>query len=408
MALTEISIKNAKPALKTARLFDTGGLYLEISPVGGKWWRVKYRFAGKEQRLSVGVYPDVGLRKARQRRDEIRNLLTDGIDPAAHRKAVKSSVETQAANSFEVVGREWFAKQCPTWADTHAVKQLWMLEKNLYPWIGTRPVSVITPIELLSVLRKVEGRGAVETAKRVKQVAGQVFRFAVATGRAERDPSQDLKGALASPVKKHLAAITDPERVGPLLLALDGYHGTPVVRAALQLAPLVFTRPGELRQARWSEIHWEDAEWRIPAERMKSRQPHIVPLSTQSIEILANLKPLTGRFEWVFPSGQSPRRPMSNNAVLAALRRSGIPTDEMSGHGFRAMARTILDEVLGFRVDWIEHQLAHAVKDANGRAYNRTSHLKDRKRMMQEWANYLDELRLQSAANSHLGLRAAA
>jgi integrase len=271
-----------------------------------------------------------------------------------------------------------------------------MLEKNLFPWLGGRPVSAITPTELLTTLRRVEARGAIETAKRVKQVAGQVFRYAVATGRADRDPSQDLKGALAPVVKTHLAAITEPARVGPLLLALDDYRGTPVVRAALRLAPLVFTRPGELRQARWSEVDLDGAEWRIPAERMKSRQPHIVPLSAQAIEILEDLQLLTGRLESVFPSGHSPRRPMSNNAVLAALRRSGISTEEMTGHGFRAMARTILDEVLGYRVDWIEHQLAHAVKDANGRAYNRTAHLEGRKKMMQGWADYLDELRGQA------------
>lgn len=248
-------------------------------------------------------------------------------------------------------------------------------------------------------------RGAIETAKRVKQVAGQVFRFAIATGRAERDPSQDLRGALAAPVKKHLAAVTDPKEVGPLLLTLDGYQGTDVVRAALRLAPLTFVRPGELRQAKWSEIEWDKAEWRIPTERMKMRQPHIVPLSTQAIAVLRDLQPLTSRSEFLFPSPRSLRRPMSNNAVLAALRRLGIGKDVMCGHGFRAMARTILDEVLDYRVDWIEHQLAHAVKDVNGRAYNRTAHLEQRKKMMQAWADYLDKLRMQAVASPSIELQ---
>lgn len=393
MPLTDLAARTAAARPKPYRLFDRGGLYLEVTPTSAKYWRWKFYYAGKEKRLAFGVYPEISLKAARVKRDEARKLLADGVDPSAHRKAVKTSRETKAANSFEVVGREWYDRQRPIWSDVHSVKQKWMLEKNLFPWIGSRPIADISPTELLTTLRRTESRGALETAKRVKQVAGQVFRYAVATGRAERDPSRDLNGALSPVIKTHLAAITEPARVGPLLLALDGYQGTPVVRAALKLAPLVFTRPGELRQARWAEMDLDGAEWRIPAERMKSRQAHIVPLSTQAVEILRDIHRLTGQREWVFPSGHSPRRPMSNNAILAALRRSGIPTTEMTGHGFRAMARTILDEVLGYRVDWIEHQLAHAVKDANGRAYNRTAHLEGRKQMMQGWADYLDKLR---------------
>ena len=270
---------------------------------------------------------------------------------------------------------------------------MWILEKTLFPYSGNRPVADVSPRELLGALRRTEGRGALETARRARGVAGQVLRYAVATGRADRDSSQDLRGALATPTKNHLAAVTEPAAVGPLLRAMDGYRGSPIVSAALRLAPLTFVRPGELRQARWAEMDLDAAEWRIPAERMKGRQPHIVPLSTQAIAVLRELHPLTGHFEYVFPGGRSPRRAMSNNAVLAALRRSGIGTEEMTGHGFRAMARTILDEVLQFPVDWIEHQLAHAVKDANGRAYNRTSHLPGRKKMMQAWADYVVRLK---------------
>jgi integrase len=391
--LTETAIRNAKPESKLRRLYDSGGLYLEITPSGGKWFRLKYRIGGKEKRLSLGVYPDVGLRKARERRDEARRMLADQIDPSAHRQATAASREAKSANTFEIVAREWFEKQKPRWAETHAVKTMWILQKTLFPYVGSRPVAEVSPRELLGALRRTEGRGALETARRARGIAGQVLRYAVATGRADRDSSQDLRGSLATPTKSHLAAVTEPAAVGPLLRAMDGYRGSPIVSAALRLAPLTFVRPGELRQARWAEMDLEAAEWRIPAERMKGRQPHIVPLSTQAVAVLRELHPLTGHFEFVFPGARSPRRAMSNNAVLAALRRSGIGTEEMTGHGFRAMARTILDEVLQFPVDWIEHQLAHAVKDANGRAYNRTSHLPGRKKMMQAWADYLDSLK---------------
>jgi integrase len=391
--LTDLALKAIKPKEKTYKLADGKGLYIEVTPTGSIYWRMKYRYAGKEKRISLGVYPEVSLKNARTALSKAREQLANGIDPSALRKVQKAALIIAADNSFQAVGEEWFTRQKPRWAEKHWVKVQWMLEKNLYPWLGQRPIADITAPELLAVLRRIENRGAVETAKRTKQVSGQVFRFAIATGRTERDPSQYLKDALATSVKKHLAAITEPEEVGPLLRALDAYHGTPIIRAALQMAPLTFVRPGELRNAQWSEINFDTAEWRIPAERMKGRLSHIVPLSKQSLEVLRELHPITGHGIYLFPSPRSPRRPMSDNAVLAAMRRMGIAKEEMCGHGFRAMARTILDEVLNYRVDWIEHQLAHAVRDANGRAYNRTSHLEGRRKMMQGWADYLDTLR---------------
>ena len=267
------------------------------------------------------------------------------------------------------------------------------LELNVFPWIGTNPIIDIKAPDLLMVLRRIESRGALETAHRVKIICGQVFRYGVATGRAERDPAADLRGALPPTQPKHLSAITDPKKVAGLLRAIDGYEGSFVTKCALKLAPLLFVRPGELRKAEWTEIDCDAAEWNIPAEKMKNRQPHLVPLACQAVEILREIQPLTGAGRYVFPSARTPHRPMSNNAVLAALRRMGFEKHEMSGHGFRAMARTILDEVLQVRVDFIEHQLAHAVRDPNGRAYNRTAFLPERRKMMQTWADYLDGLK---------------
>jgi integrase len=408
MALTDTAVGQAKPKPRNYKLADAKGLYLLVQHNGARYWRYKYRFAGKEKLLALGPYPEVSLKDARAAADTARCHLRNAVDPGELRKAQKKSRLDAAANSFEGVALEWFAKQKPAWAENHWTKVHWMLEKNLFPWIGSRPISEITAPELLSVLRRIEARGAIETAKRVKMVAGQVFRFAVASGRAKDDPSQPLRGALATPIKRHLAAVTDPKEVGPLLVALDGYQGTPVVRAAVRLAPLTFVRPGELRNARWSEFDLDAAEWRIPAERMKTRQSHIVPLSKQAQDVVRELQPLTGRFEFLFPSPRSPRRPMSNNAVLAAMRRMGIPKEVMCGHGFRAMARTILDEVLNYRIDYIEHQLAHAVRDSNGRAYNRTAHLDARKNMMQGWADYLDQLRVQATNSNVVPLQRAA
>ena len=393
MHLTETVIKNTKSGEKSIRVFDGGGLYLEIAPAGGKWWRLKYRFAGKEKRLSLGVYPDVSLKLARDRRDEARRLLANEVDPGEHRKATRAARKEQTANSFEVIAREWFSKFKPNWVESHADKIISRLERDLFPWIGAHPVSNLTAHELLVCLRRIEARGAIETAHRTLQNCSQIFRYAVATGRAGRDPSSDLRGALSPVKEKHLASITDPTNVAQLLRACDSYQGSFVTSCALRLAPLVFVRPGELRKAEWAEIDLDRAEWNISASRMKTREPHLVPLSKQAIAILRDLKALTGNGRYVFPGARSHSRPMSENAVLAALRRMGFAKEEMSGHGFRAMARTILDEVLQVRPDFIEHQLAHAVRDPNGRAYNRTAHLQERRKMMQQWADYLDELK---------------
>lgn len=391
MPLTDTAIRNAKPGEKTIKLFDERGLYLEVSPAGGKWWRLKYRFDGKEKRLSLGVYPDVSLKDARERRDAARKLLADGTDPSENRKAQKSARADRAANSFEVVAREWYAKYSATWAKDHGNRIIRRFERDIFPWIGGRPIAEVTAPELLTVVRRIEDRGALETAHRALGNCGQVFRYAVATGRAERDPSGDLRGALPPVKGEHFAATTDPKRVGEILRALDGYQGTLTVRCALRLAPLVFVRPGELRKAEWADIDLDAAEWRYTVT--KTNTPHIVPLSRQAVAILRELQPLTGRGQFVFPGARSNGRPMSDNAILAAMRRMGIGKEEMSGHGFRAVARTILDEVLGVRPDYIEHQLAHAVRDPNGRAYNRTAHLPERRKMMQQWADYLDKLK---------------
>lgn len=391
--LKDIQVKNAKPKDKPYKLSDGGGLYLLVNPNGGKGWRLKYRFQGKEKLLSLGVYPEIGLKEARERRDTARRLLEDGVDPSDNRKATKAAGIEQAANNFEAIAREWLSKNQAGWAKTHYSKILGRFENDVFPYIGNKPISLIAAPDLLAVIRKIESRGVLETAHRALANCGQVFRYAVATGRAERDPSGDLRGALPSVKSRrtHFAAITEPKQVGEFLRALDGYQGTATVRAALRLAPLVFVRPGELRSAEWTHIDLDAAEWRYTVT--KTNTPHVVPLSTQAIAVLKEIQPLTGKGRYVFPSPRSKERPMSDNAILSAMRRMDIDKDVMSGHGFRAMARTILDEVLSERVDLIEHQLAHAVRDPNGRAYNRTSHLPERKRMMQRWADYLDKLK---------------
>ncbi len=321
MPLTDIAVHSAKPQAKTVRLFDGGGLYLEVSPAGGKWWRWKYRFDGKEKRLSFGVYPDVSLKSARDRRDDARKLLANDVDPGEQRKAIKAAKGDRAANSFEVIAREWFAKLSPSWAANHSSKILRRLERDIFPWIGARPMADIAASELLSVLRRIEARGAIETAHRASQNCGQVFRYAVATGRAERDPTGDLRGALAPARETHLASIVEPKAIGELLRAIDGYEGSLVIKCALRLAPLVFVRPGELRRAEWTEFDLDGADWRIPAARMKMREQHIVSLSTQAIEVMRELKPLTGHGQYVFPGARTNGRPMSENTVNAALRR---------------------------------------------------------------------------------------
>jgi len=389
-AIAATAIRSAKRTAKARKLFDGSGLYLLLSPSGAKGWRLKYRIAGKEKLLSLGTYPAVSLKQARIKRDDAKRLLAAGIDPSATRKAVK--IAKAGAESFEAIAREWFAKFEPSWVDAHASRIIRRLERDVFPWLGQRPIREITAPELLTVIRRIESRGALETAHRALCNSGQVFRYGVATGRAQRDPAADLRGALPPTKERHLAALTDPKAVGALLRAIDSYRGTFVVACALRVAPLVFVRPGELRKAQWSEFDLDSAQWSIPPERMKSRQAHLVPLSRQAVAILRELHPLTGPDGYVFPSARSARRPMSDNAVLAALRRMGFSGEEMSGHGFRAMARTILDEVLNVPPHLIEHQLAHKVKDPLGRAYNRTSHLAERRQMMQRWADYLDDL----------------
>jgi integrase len=391
MALTDTAIRNAKAGERPVKLFDERGLYLEVSPSGGRWWRLKYRFNGKEKRLSLGVYPEVALKAARDRREDARKLLANGIDPSDVRKTQKSARGERAANSFEVVAREWFAKHSPNWAASHASKIIQRLEKDFLPWLGGRPIAEITAPELLSVLRRIENRGALETAHRAHQNCGQVFRYGVATGRCDRDPAGDLRGALSPAKHEHFAAITEPAEVGELLRAIDGFRGTLVVQSALRLAPLFFVRPGELRHAEWGQFDLQKGEWRYVAS--KTMSDHLVPLAAQAVTILQELRPLTGNGKYVFP-GRDPKKPMSDAAVNAALRRMGYDTKtEITGHGFRAMARTILHQELGVKPEVIEHQLAHRVPDALGTAYNRTKFLPERRKMMQQWADYLHELK---------------
>ncbi len=393
MPLSDTGIRRTKPGSKPLKLTDGGGLYLLLRPDGARWWRWDYRrpITGKRNTLSLGTYPDVSLADARSRRDAARKLLASGVDPGEHRKAEKAAGSERAANSFEVIAREWLGKR--TWVDAYKTKVTAWLENDVFPWLGGKPVASLTAPDFLAVARRVEERGAIESAHRILQNCGQIMRYAIATGRAERDPVADLRGALPPAPKRHHAAVTDTKAIGGLLRALDDYTGTFAVRCALRLAPLVFCRPGELRQAEWSEFDLDAAQWNIPAHRMKMREPHLVPLSAQAVAILEELQPLTGRGRYVFPGARDPKRPMSDNAINAALRRMGFDKDTMTAHGFRAMARTVLDESLGFRPDYIEHQLAHAVRDPNGRAYNRTAHLAERKKMMQAWADYLDQLR---------------
>ena len=398
MPLTDTAIRSAKARERSFKLFDSGGLYVEVSPRGGKWWRWKYRLAGKERRLSLGVYPAVSLKSARAKRDDMRRELAAGVDPAQARRA--RQVGSADAETFEAIAREWQAKFSSGWVASHADRIARRLERDLYPWLGARPIAEIKAPELLAVLRRIESRGAQETAHRAMQNCGQVFRYAVATGRAERDPTGDLRGALPPPKARHHASILEPKRVGELLRAIDAYQGFFVTKCALRLAPLVFVRPGELRKAQWPEIDLDRAEWRIPAERMKMREQHIVPLSRQAVEILREIAPLTGRPIggkpgaplYVFPSGRSRERSMSENAVLAALRRMGYAKEDMTGHGFRSMASTLLHEQ-GWSHQVIERQLAHAERNAVSAAYNFAEHLPERCRMMQAWADYLDALK---------------
>jgi integrase len=391
MPLSNTAILNARPTDKPYTLVDERGLSIQIQPAGGKWWRLRYRFDGKAKMLSFGTYPDVGLKEAREKRDAARKLLAAGVDPGEHRKAAKATRVERAANSFEVICREWLENKRSTVEEAQYKKALARLDKDVFPWLGGRPIAEITAPEILAVLRRIDARGARYTAHKAKSEISQCFRYAIATGRAERDPCPDLKGAIPAPKTENLPAITNPKEVGELLRAIDGFKGTFVVRCALLLAPLLFVRPRELRKATWDGFDLDKAEWRYLVTKTKTE--HLVPLASQAVAILKELHALTGHGRYVFP-GRDPQLPMSDAAVNAALRRMGYDTKtEITGHGFRAMARTILHEELHQKPEVIEHQLAHSVSDALGTAYNRTKFLKERKAMMALWADYLDKLK---------------
>lgn len=391
MPLSDPKVRCAKPSDKPYKLPDEKGLFLLVHPNGSKYWRLKYRFDAKEKLLSFGVYPDVGLKDARERREAARKLLADGVDPGEHRKAAKAVKVERAANSFEVIGREWFEKNRETWAPSHADKIIKRLENDVFPWLGGKAIAEITAPDVLTVLRRIEGRGTLDTAHRAGGNCSQIFRYAIATGRAVRDPVPDLRGALPPARGGNFAAITEPTKVAELLRAIDAFSGTFVVKSALLLAPLLFVRPGELRRAEWADFDLDKAEWGYFVTKTKS--DHLVPLASQAVAILKELHALTGHGRYVFP-GRDPQKAMSEAAVNAALRRMGYDTKtEITGHGFRAMARTILHEELHQKPEVIEHQLAHKVPDALGTAYNRTKFLKERKAMMQLWADYLDKLK---------------
>ncbi len=391
MSLTDTAVRSAKPGPKPYRLYDERGLYLEIAPSGGKWWRFKFRFAAKEKRLSLGVYPDVSLKDARERREAARKQLAQGIDPSALRKEEQAK-EAEDALTFGVVALEWYEKKRPGWTESTAYNKMRQLERELLPPLGALPIKQVAPRSILNAVQKIEERECHETARRILQCTGQIFRYAVAAGYVEIDPTPALRGALRAVTSKHRASITDPKAVGPLLRALWGYEGSPVVALALQFAPLTFVRPGELRHAEWSEFDEEAADWRIPAAKMKMKAMHIVPLSRQALAVLKVLRPLTGGGRYLFPSERSADRPMSENTVNGALRRLGYSKEEMTGHGFRSMASTLLNEQ-GWNRDAIERQLAHAESNSVRDAYNRADYLPERRKMMQAWADYLDAQR---------------
>jgi len=388
--LTEIAIKNAKPAEKPFKLTDSGGLFLLVNPNGSRWWRLRYTIHGTERGISLGVYPDVTLKRAREKRDAARELLADGKDPSVERREEKRSQSV----SFESVAREWFASQVDRLSTPTVRKARWMLDEFILPDLGSRPIATLTAPDVLSMLKKIEARGNHETARRTKQRVGQILRYAVATGRAERDVTPDLRGALTPVRYKNHPAVLEPQRVGELLRAIDGFMGQPTTHAALKLAPLVFVRPGELRAAEWSEFELDGNEpvWRIPARRMKMREAHLVPLSRQAVEILREIHWLTGEGVHVFPAIGKLGRPLSDNTLNVALRRLGYSSEEMTAHGFRTIASTLLNE-RGFPPDLIELQLAHQDRNAVRAAYNKALRLVERRRMMQSWADYLGSLK---------------
>lgn len=387
MALSEVTVRNAKGKDKAYKLADGGGLYILVNPDGSKYWRLKYRFAGKEKLLALGVYPSVRMAAARERREEAKRLLNENLDPAIARKEEKRAAQISAANTFELIAREWIEQQSNRWTPNHAKRVLESLEDNIFPGIGFRPIAGITPPELLAELRKTESRGALETAQRLLQRCNGVFRYAVSTGRCERNPAAELRGALKSPKRENHAALSADE-LPEFLQKLEAYDGHLQTKLALRLLVLTFVRSGELRAAEWTEFNLEAAEWRIPAERMKMRAPHIVPLSRQALEALDQLKKLTGKGRFLFPNQSKSDACMSENTMLYALYRMGYHS-RATGHGFRATASTILNEQ-GWKADAIERQLAHAERNKVRAAYHRSEYLDERQRMMQGWADYLD------------------
>lgn len=391
MALTDTAIRSAKYIDKQFKLSDEKGMYILVKQAG-KYFRMDYRFAGKRKTLAIGVYPEVTLKEAREKRDEARKLLANGIDPAQARKIHKQGIYEDAENSFFNVATEWFLKNKSKWSEDYAQKKWHAIEKDIFPHIGSRPIKDIAASELLIALNKIQDRGAVETGHRVKCTCGEIFRYGIVTGRCDRDPSQDLKGALVPNIVKNYSAFTELSDIKGLLKAVDSYKGEFTTKCALKIAPYLFVRPGELRQAEWSEIDFENRLWKIPAEKMKMKRPHLVPLSEQALSIFKKVYPLTGRWKYVFPSVRSKDRPMSNNTINAALRRMGFTVEEMTGHGFRTIASTLLHDN-DFETAHIEMQLAHVETNKTKGAYNRAKYLPQRIKMMQWWADYLDKLK---------------
>ncbi|MCL1890072.1 MAG: integrase arm-type DNA-binding domain-containing protein [Desulfovibrionaceae bacterium] len=395
MKLTDTFLRGLKATGKAKKHPDGEGLYLFVSPTGGKLWRMDYRFDGKRKTLSLGAYPAVSLADVRARRQTAKAQLAQGVDPAAHKQAVKAAVRAEATNSFEVVAREWLNKYKESWIPRHGAKILSRLERDIFPIIGGKTVGSVTALELLAALRQIEARGANDTARRTLQNCGQIFRYAIATGRAERDTAADLRDALTPVRHVSFATITEPKAIGALLRDIDAYSGNLIVQAALRIAPYVFVRPGELRRAEWAEFDLAGAEWRIPAGRMKMRQVHIVPLARQVLGVLEDLRQYTGAGRFLFPSMRANTAPISDMTLLAGLRRLGYGKEDMTVHGFRSMASTLLNEQ-GYNRDWIERQLAHGERNSVRAAYNYAEYLPERRRMMQEFADYLDGLRAQA------------
>ena len=391
MPLTDSTVRNAKPEDKPKRLFDAGGLYLEVSPAGGKWWRLKYRYHGKEKRISLGVYPKTTLSDARVERDKIKQQLREGHDPSLIRQRNKIKSRLSAENSFEAIAREWHEQQSGRWQPSHAVRVLHSLEKDLFPIIGHRPINEIEPPEVLAMIKQVERRDALDYASRVLQRAKAVFRYAVQTGRALHNPAAELTGVLKTRKVTHRPAMPRSD-LPAFLVALDNYEGQPITRLALNLLVLTFLRPGELRGARWTEFDFERNEWRVPAERMKMQEEHIVPLSRQALALLNDLRPLTGRYELLFPNQNKVTAPISENTMTYALYRMGYKS-RATAHGFRATASTILNEQ-GFDPDIIEKQLAHTERNKVRAAYHRAEYLDARHKLMQWWADFLDRQRI--------------